>query len=166
MNDRIYRFGEFELLTSECELRTRNSCVRLQEKPLQLLLILVENPQRVVTRRQLRERMWDNDTFVDYEQGINVAIKKVRDALGDSAQNPKFIETIAKKRYRFLVQVEVRSPENNSPAASASQPVVTAPRVPDATPGPRPFPRPRWILAALVAGVLSTLALWSLEVRA
>src|SRR5262249_21403312 len=166
MNDRIYRFGEFELLTSESELRTRNSCVRLQEKPLQLLLILVENPQRVVTRRQLRERMWDNETFVDYEQGINVAIKKVRDALGDSAENPKFIETIAKKGYRFLVPVDLSCAGNGAPAASASQPVATPPRVPDATPGSWHFLGRPWIFALLVAGVLSTLALWSLEIGA
>src|SRR5262249_26254097 len=116
MGDLIYRFGEFELLTSEGELRTKNSCVRLQEKPLQLLTILVENPQGVVTRQQLRERMWDSETFVDYEQGINVAIKKIRDALGDSAEDPKFIETIAKKGYRFIAPVNVSSPEIIAPA--------------------------------------------------
>jgi DNA-binding winged helix-turn-helix (wHTH) protein/Tol biopolymer transport system component len=79
----------------------------LQEKPLQLLTVLVENPQRLVTRAQLRERMWDSDTFVDYELGINVAIKKLRHALGDSADEPKYIQTIAKKGYKFLLPVEV-----------------------------------------------------------
>jgi DNA-binding winged helix-turn-helix (wHTH) protein len=64
-------------------------------------MVLLENPQRLVTREQLRERMWDSDTFVDYELAINVAVKKVRDALGDCADNPRFIQTMAKKGYRF-----------------------------------------------------------------
>jgi DNA-binding winged helix-turn-helix (wHTH) protein len=102
MEKRIYRFGEFELCQEEAELRTQGGRVPLQEKPLLLLLALLDNPLHTVTREQLRGRMWKDNTFVDYEQGINVAIKKVRDALGDSAEKPKFIATIAKKGYRFL----------------------------------------------------------------
>jgi DNA-binding winged helix-turn-helix (wHTH) protein len=136
VNDRIYRFAEFELLSSEGELRTKDACIRLQEKPLRLLTVLVENPQRVVTREQLRERMWDSDTFVDYELGINVAVKKVRDALGDSAENPKFIQTVARKGYRFLVPVDVRYPEISAATVSVPPPVAADPAaVPDATPG-------------------------------
>jgi TolB-like protein/DNA-binding winged helix-turn-helix (wHTH) protein/Tfp pilus assembly protein PilF len=167
VGNRKYRFDEFELLSSEGELRTKDSCVRLQEKPLRLLMVLVENPQRVVTRDQLRERMWDSATFVDYEQGINVAIKKVRDALGDSAENPKFIETIAKKGYRFLVPVEVSYPELTAPAVapavSAPQPVASEPGASEATPGYRHSVRRRWMFVALAAGVLSGLGLWLFE---
>lgn len=111
MGNQIYRFAEFELLPSTGELRTNGSCVRLQEKPLRLLLALVESPQHLVTRDQLRERMWNSDTFVDYELGINVAIKKVRDALGDSAESPRFIETVPRRGYRFLAPVEMSSKE-------------------------------------------------------
>lgn len=107
MTDRTYQFAEFELKVSEGELRTGDSTIRLQQKPLLLLSALLERPQRVVTREQLRERMWGNETFVDYEQGINVAIKKVRDALGDSADEPKYIQTVAKMGYKFLLPVEV-----------------------------------------------------------
>jgi DNA-binding winged helix-turn-helix (wHTH) protein len=137
MTDPVYRFDQFELLVGEGELRTQDSCVRLQEKPLQLLIVLLENPQRVVTRTQLRERMWDSETFVDYEQGINVAIKKVRDALGDSAENPKFIQTLAKKGYRFLLPVDVNYPQVPALAISLPQPVIAAPANSEAPLAPR-----------------------------
>jgi TolB-like protein/DNA-binding winged helix-turn-helix (wHTH) protein/Tfp pilus assembly protein PilF len=125
MKNRIYRFAQFELNLAESELRTGNSTVLIQEKPLLLLTALLDNPQRLVTREQLRDRMWDSRTVVNYEQGINVAIKKVRDALGDSAENPTFIETVAKKGYRLIVPVSVVSEEiepqemNQSPALAA-----------------------------------------------
>src|SRR5271168_4500553 len=106
MKDRIYRFAKFELNFAEGELRAGNSIVRLQGKPLHLLTALLDHPQRLVTREELRDRMWDSRTIVDYEQGINVAAKKVRDALGDSAKNPKYLETVARKGYRLLVPVE------------------------------------------------------------
>lgn len=152
MSARIYRFGEFELLSGEGELRSNGFCVRLQDKPLRLLTVLLENPQRMVTREQLRERMWDGETFVDYDQGINVAIKKLRHALGDSADEPKYIQTIAKKGYKFLLPVEVtdqpkydqpKYPESLSPggyrsngeiassaALPASEPVLSELTVP------------------------------------
>src|SRR5580658_8344335 len=106
MKNRIYRFAQFELNLSEGELRSGGSIVLIQEKPLLLLSALLDNPQRLVTRQQLRDRMWDSRTVVDYEQGINVAIKKVRGALGDSPDTPRFIETSARKGYRFLLPVE------------------------------------------------------------
>ena len=107
MDVKIYKFAEFELDLAEGKLHDGKSSVPLQEKPLQLLCALLDHPQRVVTREQLRDRMWDSRTVVNFEQGINVAIKKVRSALGDTAENPRFIETVAKKGYRFLVPVEV-----------------------------------------------------------
>lgn len=127
MSDRTYRFAEFELIVSEGELRTANSSIRLQQKPLLLLVELLEQPQRVVTREQLRKRMWGNETFVDYEQGINVAIKKVRDSLGDSTENPRLVETVAKRGYRFLVpvdKVEREAKEDVEPEAGATQPTA------------------------------------------
>lgn len=117
MEERTYRFAGFELNLAEGELRTADSRLRLQEKPLLLLSALLDHPQRLVTREQLRKRMWDSRTVVDYEQGINVAMKKVRAALGDSADDPKFIETVAKKGYRFLVPVSVVSPDAGEPLA-------------------------------------------------
>src|SRR5580698_4519939 len=105
MKNRIYRFAQFELNLAESKLSTGNSIVLIQEKPLLLLTALLDNPQRLVTREQLRDRMWDSRTVVNFEQGINVAIKKLRDALGDTAENPKYIETVAKKGYRLMVSV-------------------------------------------------------------
>jgi TolB-like protein/DNA-binding winged helix-turn-helix (wHTH) protein/Tfp pilus assembly protein PilF len=167
MGDRIYRFAEFELLSGEGELRTGDSSVRLQEKPLRLLMVLLENPQRLVTREQLRERMWDSDTFVDYELGINVGVKKVRDALGDSAENPRFIQTVAKKGYRFLVPVDLSYEEIPAPTPSASPPInAEPPAVPDATLGRGHTVRRRWIVALLASGVLLGLGLWFFGMRA
>src|SRR5215472_8880775 len=140
MSERTYRFAEFEFSPAEAELRTNGSSIRLQEKPLQVLLVLVQNPQRVVKREQLRDRMWGSDTFVDYEQGINVAIKKVRDALGDSAESPKFIQTVSKKGYRFLVSVQVSSPELTAPETVAETPAVF-----HATPETKHPVRRRWL---------------------
>jgi TolB-like protein/DNA-binding winged helix-turn-helix (wHTH) protein/Tfp pilus assembly protein PilF len=107
MQNRIYRFSQFELNLAESKLCSGDSTVLIQEKPLLLLSALLDNPQRLVTREQLRHRMWDSRTVVNYEQGINVAIKKARQALGDSAENPKLIETVAKKGYRLMVPVVV-----------------------------------------------------------
>lgn len=160
MGETIYRFGEFELLSSTGELRTKETCVRLQEKPFRLLLALVENPHRVVTRDQLRHRMWDSETFVDYELGINVAINKVRDALGDSAENPRFIQTIAKKGYRFLLPVAANGTELTREAISIQQSVAVKPAVsPDAPSRGRRLWQHRAFLA-LVAAFLCALGIW------
>jgi TolB-like protein/DNA-binding winged helix-turn-helix (wHTH) protein/tetratricopeptide (TPR) repeat protein len=166
MPDRIYKFGKFELRASVGELCTKDACVRLQEKPLQLLIVLLQNPQRLVARAQLRERMWDSETFVDYELGINVAIKKVRNALGDSAEDPRFIQTVAKKGYRFLVPVEVISPELTAAGSSAPDIVTNGPALPKATPSPKHPVLRRWLFAALATGVLSGLGLWLVGFRA
>lgn len=152
MQDGVFRFAEFELNAADGELRSSSSIRRLQEKPLLLLTVLLEHPQCVVTREQLRERMWGNDTFVDYEQGINVAVKKVRDALGDSAETPKFIETIAKKGYRFLLPVDTEERETEPPRAVSAQPVD--PPVPNAA-SSRRHPESRgWTFAVLATAVL------------
>src|ERR1700684_673201 len=129
MKNRIYRFAQFELDLAESKLRAGDSIVLLQEKPLLLLGALLDNPQQLVTREQLRERMWDSRTVVNYEQGINVAIKKVRAALGDSAESPKFIETVAKKGYRFLVPVNVAAGEVSVPEMYPPSPIAAAPAI-------------------------------------
>jgi TolB-like protein/DNA-binding winged helix-turn-helix (wHTH) protein/Flp pilus assembly protein TadD len=165
MNDRIYRFDKFELFSDEGELRSSDSSLQLQDKPLRLLTVLVQNPQRMVTRDQLRKRMWDSETFVDYDQGINVAMKKVREALGDSAENPKFIQTVAKKGYRFLVPVAVIYSDPITPTVPAPQPVANGPAIPNATVGSRHSVRLRWIFAIFAASALSVLAFWLVKVQ-
>jgi len=124
MTTRVYRFAHFELNPAEGELRAGDSKVLIQEKPLLLLNTLLENPQRLVTRQQLRERMWGSRTVVDFEQGINVAVKKVREALGDSAENPQFIETIAKKGYRLIVPVSIVSEQIDAREVNQVSPVA------------------------------------------
>jgi DNA-binding winged helix-turn-helix (wHTH) protein len=88
------RFGIFEVDLGGRELRKRGVRVKLQEQPFQVLQILLRHPGDVVTREELREMIWPADTFVDFDQGLNNAVKRLRDALGDSADTPRFIETI------------------------------------------------------------------------
>ena len=105
------RFGAFEFDLRARELRKQGTKIRLQEQPFQILAILLEHPGEVVTREALRSRLWPSDTFVDFDHGLNKAINKIREALGDSAENPRFIETLAKRGYRFLESPAAESPE-------------------------------------------------------
>src|SRR5712692_8933207 len=115
------RFGVFEVDLRTGELRKRGLKVRLQEQPFQLLAILLEKPGELVTREELRQRLWTADTFVDFDHGLNKAINKVREVLSDSAANPRFIETLARRGYRFLAPVEFvgRQATPGLPAATA-----------------------------------------------
>ncbi len=151
--DRTYRFAEFELNAVSGELRNGDSISCLQEKPLLLLLALLDQPQRLVTREQLRERMWDSKTVVEYGQGINAAIKKVRDALGDSADQPRFVETVAKRGYRLLVPVTIVAAEP-PPAFEPATAIVAA-----SEPAPPARGRARhWL--GIAALLVATLAAW------
>src|SRR5579862_3242023 len=100
------RFGVFEANIRTGELTKHGKRLRLQEQPFRLLTILLEKPGELVTREELRSRLWPRTT-VDFDHGVNKAIGKVRDALGDSAGNPRFIETVARRGYRFLADVDV-----------------------------------------------------------
>lgn len=122
-----YKFEEFEADLRAAELRKNGNRLKLQLQPFQVLVALLERPQEVVTREELRQRLWPQDTFVDFDHGLNTAMVKLRDVLGDSASKPKFIETIAKRGYRFLGTAEVISdqPAPTQPQESA-QPAVGA----------------------------------------
>jgi Tol biopolymer transport system component/DNA-binding winged helix-turn-helix (wHTH) protein len=102
----LVRFGIFELDLRAGELRKQGVRIKLQGQPFQVLEMLLEQPGEVVTREELQQRVWADGSFVDYEQGLNIAIKKLRLALGDSADNPRFIETLARRGYRFIAPVE------------------------------------------------------------
>ena len=126
MENQIYKFAAFELNPADGELKGGGATVRLQEKPLRLLCALLDSPQQLITREQLRHRLWDSRTVVNFEQGINVAMKKVRDALADPADDPKIIETLPRKGYRLMVPVEVlgtRRPADAIPVTDDSEPV-------------------------------------------
>src|SRR5713101_1721332 len=101
----IVRFGTFEVNLQTGELRRRGQKVKLQEQPLQVLAALLERPGEMVTREELRSKLWPADTFVDFDHGLNAAIKRLRDALGESADAPVFIETLARRGYRFIAPV-------------------------------------------------------------
>src|ERR1700758_5245483 len=101
---RRFKFGVFEADLRTGELTKLGKRVRLQEQPFQLLTMLLEKPGELVIREELRERLWPK-TIVDFDHGLNKAIGKVREALGDSAENPRFIETVARRGYRFIADV-------------------------------------------------------------
>src|SRR6185436_620683 len=109
--NRLLQFGIFELDLKAGELRRNGSKVRLQEQPFQVLTVLLEQPGEVVSREELRNRLWPADTFVDFDHSLNAAIRRLREALGDSADSPRFVATVARRGYRFLV------PVNGKPAA-------------------------------------------------
>ncbi|MCL5005781.1 MAG: winged helix-turn-helix domain-containing protein, partial [Acidobacteria bacterium] len=99
---RVLDFGPFEVDLRGGELRKYGLKVKLQEKPFQILAILLNHPGGVVTREELRRQLWPADTFVDFDHSVNTAVNKLREALGDSAENPRFIETLPRHGYRFI----------------------------------------------------------------
>jgi DNA-binding winged helix-turn-helix (wHTH) protein len=104
---RIVRFSIFEVDLQTGELRQRGHKIRLQEQPFQVLAALLERPGEVVTREELRSKLWPRDTFVDFDHSLNAAIKRLRDALGESAERPIFVETVARRGYRFIGTVQI-----------------------------------------------------------
>lgn len=101
----ILRFGAFEMNVRAGELYRQGTRVRLQEQPFQLLAVLLQRPGDLVTREELRSRIWPIDMFVDFDNSLNTATAKLRKALGDSAENPRFIETLPRRGYRFIAPV-------------------------------------------------------------
>src|ERR1700753_2579763 len=116
-----YKFDDFEADLRAAELRKNGTRLKLQMQPFQVLVALLERPQEVVTREELRQRLWPQDTFVDFDHGLNTAMVKLRDVLGDPASKPKFIETIAKRGYRFLGTAKVISDQ-----PTAAEPKISA----------------------------------------
>src|SRR6184192_2833686 len=100
------RFGVFEVDLRAGELAKRGLRIRLQEQPFQVLAMLLEKPGELVTREELQKKLW-SQTVVDFDHGLNKAVNKIREALGDSAENPRFVETVARRGYRFLADVAV-----------------------------------------------------------
>lgn len=133
---RILRFGMFEANVQAGELRRNGVRVRLQEQPFQVLALLLSRPGEVVTREQLREKLWPADTFVDFDHSLNTAINKIREALGDSASNPRFVETLARRGYRFIAPVQADAAlatktgsGETAPTAAQSLPADTSPEL-------------------------------------
>jgi len=106
----LIRFGHFEVDTSTGELRREGTKVPLQDKPFQLLALLLRRPGELVTREEVRSELWPADTFVDFEHGLNTAVKKLRQALDDSAETPRFVETLPRRGYRFVASAVTLPP--------------------------------------------------------
>ena len=115
------KFGSFELDVRLRELRTGSTRVRLQEQPFEILRLMLERPGDVVTREELRQRLWPAGTYVDFEHSLNAAVKRLRAALGDDAENPRFVETLPRRGYRFIARLD---------AAPLPMPASTAPARP------------------------------------
>ena len=110
LSPRISRFGVFEVDLGTGELRKRGIKVKVSEQPFQILAMLFERPGDLLTREEIQQKLWPDGTFVDYDHSINTAINKIREALGDSADNPRFVETLARRGYRFTAPVQGLEP--------------------------------------------------------
>jgi TolB-like protein/DNA-binding winged helix-turn-helix (wHTH) protein/tetratricopeptide (TPR) repeat protein len=164
---RGFRFGVFEFDPRAGELRRRGLKVRVRGRPLDILAILLERRPDLISREELRARLWAADTFVDFDHGLNAAVNRLRDALGDTAENPRFIETVPRKGYRFIAPVETleSSPDSAAPAAPDEEPVPE--------PAPSHYPeqastrdppaargqRRRWVTAVVAGAVVAAIAL-------
>jgi cholera toxin transcriptional activator len=136
---KIYRFGPFEADEKTGELRKQGRRLAVQGQPLQVLLMLLSRPGELVTRTEIQQALWADGTFVDFDHGLNSAINKIREALGDSAANPQFVETLAKRGYRFIAPVEAKEPERaTAPGSIATKP--TSPAEPGAPTPDAPEP--------------------------
>lgn len=137
-----YRFSVFELDAQEGELRKQGRLIRLQAQPLQILLALLERPRLIVSRDELRQRLWPDDTFVEFDHSLNTAIKRLRETLGDTASTPQFIETVPRRGYRFAAPVErIQRSGTARPGVSVGRgdaSAVTVSDIPRITNGQRP----------------------------
>lgn len=157
----MVRFGLFELDLKAAQLTKNGIKIRLSQQPLQLLSVLLESPGEIVTREQLRQRLWPSDVFIDFDHGLNKSIQKLRDALSDSADSPRYIETIPRVGYRFIAPVK----EGTQPQESEADAEI-AQRRPNRIASPRALvtgnQRVRWLLFA--TGVLAVIAVISIVV--
>lgn len=167
---RIIRFGIYEADLIAGELRKNGRKVRLQEQPFQILALLLERSGEVVTREEIQQKLWPGDTFVDFDHGLNTAINKVRAALADSAINPRFVETLSKRGYRFLAPTQLLNDpsvdEINSERTVTRADLKTA--TADKTAGRIhaqlhvPMPR-RWLVRTLFAAIQMMYLVFYLE---
>jgi len=162
----VYRFGVFEVFVESREIFRQGHRIKMQEQPFEFLLLLLEHPGEIVDREQLRLRLWPGDTFVDFNQSLSAAVTKLRQALGDDANNPRFIETIPRRGYRFLAPVT--RPEELRPApAPDPEPPTESPADPGPTPAAElPQPAAPAVWSRKVAVVLAIVGLGAAAVVA
>ena len=136
----LYRFGVFELDVAKGELRRQGLRVKLHAQPFQILTMLVARPTEILTREEICRELWPEDTFVDFDHGLNSAINRLREALGDKASNPRVVETLARRGDRFLAPVERIAPSTAAPLPAS--PISTA---------PAPAPQPNFLDSVLAS---------------
>lgn len=165
-NGRPIRFGVFEVDIHAGELRKQGLKIKLRDQPFQILRLLLAHPGEVVSRDELQKQLWPGDTFVDFDRGLNKAVNHLRDALGDSAESPRFIETLPKRGYRFIAPVDAGS-SNGHPLVPAPEPQQALAEKPEARANARDLERKLsaglpWFVAALasVVAAISLAALW------
>src|SRR6266700_6878355 len=141
----IIRFGVFDLNPQAGELRKTGHRISLRPQAARLLALLARRPGQILTREELKDEIWGKDTFVDFEHGLNFGIRQIREALGDDADTPRYIETLPRRGYRFIPPVETM-PQASPPPAS---PVVGEP----------PQTHPAWRPAVLVVGIVLVLGI-------
>jgi TolB-like protein/DNA-binding winged helix-turn-helix (wHTH) protein/Flp pilus assembly protein TadD len=178
----VVRFGTYEVSLQSGEVRKAGLRIRVQQQPMKLLGILLERPGEVVTREELRSRVWTDESFGDFDQAVNIAIAKLRSALGDSAENPRFIETLPKRGYRFIADVSVvdadARPKRPEPAdgdltATGARDKGGNNNIKDKLQGaglavatkPRPWPALRVIVVLALVLALPILAFWLFRSR-
>jgi DNA-binding winged helix-turn-helix (wHTH) protein len=159
-----YKFGLYEADLQSGELFRDGRKLRMQEQPFQVLVALLERPGEVVTREDLQQRLWPSDTFVDFDHSLNTAINKLRDALGDGAANPRFIETLPRRGYRFIAPVQTVNgralgPEAATPGSTPPAQVAGV-ELPHAHPA---LARTLFGLLQLMYLIFYTLTLWRLD---
>jgi TolB-like protein/DNA-binding winged helix-turn-helix (wHTH) protein/Flp pilus assembly protein TadD len=169
---RRLRFGVFEMDFRTGELRKHGMQVRLQKQPFQVLVMLLEHAGEVVTREELQKNLWPADTFVDFDHGLNKTINKIREALGDSAESPRFVETVSRRGYRFLAEVKdvdagtvsIATPETEGLSGAQESDVAKATSQPVTL--KRLAPSPTWRrFGVVLAGGLVILAAWAFYLR-
>jgi TolB-like protein/DNA-binding winged helix-turn-helix (wHTH) protein/Tfp pilus assembly protein PilF len=133
----LLRFGQFRFDLRTAEMYKDGKRIKLQEQPCQVLALLIERPGELVSREDLRKKLWPNDTFVDFDHGLNIAVNKLRDALGDSAEEPRFIETLPRRGYRFIAHVDVAETSRESQPQAQVTTSTTERGFPGSIPGRR-----------------------------
>src|SRR5947209_11523818 len=145
----LVRFDRFELDLRAGELRKNGIRIRLQEQPLQVLQALLENPGEVITREELQKKIWPADTFVDFDHGLHAAVNRLRTALSDSAERPRYVETVSRRGYRFIGKVD---------SFDEPEPVPNKINI-DPTPTPKPKPRIWNSWTGLLGGFLAAIVI-------
>jgi DNA-binding winged helix-turn-helix (wHTH) protein len=159
------RFGIFEVDLEAGELRRQGVKIKLQQQPFEILTMLLECPGEVLTREELQKRLWPTDTFVDFERGLNRATNRLRDSLGDEADNPRFIETLPRRGYRFIGQIEkLDGGRNTAELVSGQDDAVTTDRSRHSPSCDRPRARIGFAIAIIGLALLA-LAAWFFFLR-